>query len=554
MESNRHQGHGQASPCFAVATPMPRHRVSALRRSARHRATLALLLLIGLITVAYYFSWWFEDARIDSAPHALAFVAAALYQGMQLFLCWFLYWKAEGRRAPPIPPAASPEPLVPIPEVDVFVPVYREPYHVVEAALRAARDMKLPHRTVLLDDDRDPEMRALAAQLGVGYRVRSSNEDAKAGNVNAALADSTAEIVAIFDVDHRPKPDFLAKTLGYFRDPGLGFVQVMLTFDNEQESWVARAAAESTIEFFNPTCLGMDAVGSTTLIGSNALIRTEALRQIGGYRPGLAEDLATSVALHAAGWKSVYVHEPLAPGLAPSDLASWFAQQLKWSRGVFEVVLVDYPRLWRRLTAAARACYVVRGSYYLIGILVAVHLWLTTAAILLGQWSGDADFASYDFASYIEHALPLLAAILLIRQTVMRHVAYPGTPTRPLWRPVLLVAATWPVYLAGLVLTLLRVPIRYRPTPKARGRAVRIAWVLPQLAAVVLLVAGIALAGPTVSPWLLFFAFVQLVSQACVPVIAAAERLAGAGAEPPQKAELDGKRVSEPIARPGVAS
>ena len=518
-------------------------RASARTRRAR-RATLAILLLTGFVTVVYYFSWWFQGSRIDSVPHAVALVAAALYQGMQLFLWWFLYWEAEGRRAPPIPPAASPEQLAAIPAVDVFVPVYREPYHVVEAALRAARDMKGPHRTVLLDDDRDPEMRSLAALLGVGYRVRSSNKDAKAGNVNAALADSTAEIVVIFDVDHRPKPDFLAKTLGHFRDPRIGFVQVMLTFDNEQESWVARAASESTIDFYNPTCLGMDAVGSATLIGSNALIRTAALRQIGGYRPGLAEDLATSVALHAAGWKSVYVHEPLAPGLAPGDLASWFAQQLKWSRGVFEVVLVDYPRLWRRLTTAARACYVVRGSYYLLGIVVAVHVWVTSAALLLGQASAEADFASY-----VQHALPLLVAILLIRQAVMRHVAYPGTPTRLLWRPVLLVTATWPVYLAGLVLTLLRVPIRYRPTPKARGRAVRVAWILPQLAAVILLLVGIAVAGPTVSSWLLFFAFVQLVSQVCVPVIAAAERLAPAAATPLPEAQRGGEPASAPITR-----
>src|SRR5262245_2433975 len=204
MKSTGNPSPGHASPCVPVAapTPMPRPQASARTMRARHRASLALLLLTGLVAVSYYFSWWFEDARTGSALHVVAFVAAALYQGMQLFLCWFLYWKAEGRRATPIPPASSPEQLVATPEVDVFVPVYREPHHVVEAALRAARDMELPHRTVLLDDDRDPAMRALAAELGVDYRVRIGNKDAKAGNVNAALAESTAEIVVIFDVDH----------------------------------------------------------------------------------------------------------------------------------------------------------------------------------------------------------------------------------------------------------------------------------------------------------------------------------------------------------------
>src|SRR5262247_1948081 len=98
MESNG-KGPAQVSPCVTVAaaTPMPRHQTPAWTRRTRHRATLALLLLIGFITVVYYFSWWLEDARIGSTPHLVALVAAALYQGMQLFLCWFLYWKAEDR-------------------------------------------------------------------------------------------------------------------------------------------------------------------------------------------------------------------------------------------------------------------------------------------------------------------------------------------------------------------------------------------------------------------------------------------------------------------------
>src|SRR5690606_40688904 len=61
-----------------------------------------------------------------------------------------------------------------------------------------------------------------------------------------------------------------------------------------------------------------------------ALIRRTALESINGYQPGLAEDLATSLQLQAAGWHSVYVPHPLAPGLAPPDLAAWFVQQFKW--------------------------------------------------------------------------------------------------------------------------------------------------------------------------------------------------------------------------------
>src|SRR5215210_8599968 len=134
----------------------------------------------------------------------------------------------------------------------------------------------------------------------------------------------------------------------------------MLTFSNGSESFVARAATETGIEYYNPTSIGADALGGVALVGSNALIRRTALDSIAGYHPGLAEDLATSVALHAAGWQSAYVPEPLAPGLSPPDVPAWFAQQLKWARGVFELLLTVYPRAFSRLTWGQRLSYAVR--------------------------------------------------------------------------------------------------------------------------------------------------------------------------------------------------
>ncbi|NIM61665.1 MAG: glycosyltransferase, partial [Acidobacteria bacterium] len=94
------------------------------------------------------------------------------------------------------------------------------------------------------------------------------SRDAKAGNINAALRETDADVIVVFDVDHVPEPQFLERSLGYFEDPEIGFVQVMLTFSNGRTSWFARAAGESCFDFFNPTSMGMDRLGSATLIGS----------------------------------------------------------------------------------------------------------------------------------------------------------------------------------------------------------------------------------------------------------------------------------------------
>ena len=163
--------------------------------------------------------------------------------------------------------------------MDVFVTACGEEYALIERAVVAACTMRGNHKTWLLDDGHDPALARLAKQLEVGYLTRQDRQNAKAGNLNAALARTDGDIVVMFDIDHAPKLNFLERTLGYFRNPELGFIQVMLTFENDQDGWVAQAAGESIHDFYNPTSIGADGVKSATLIGTNALIRRKAMNQ-----------------------------------------------------------------------------------------------------------------------------------------------------------------------------------------------------------------------------------------------------------------------------------
>jgi cellulose synthase (UDP-forming) len=273
---------------------------------------LRLFILGGVLALLIYLSWLADVRRWYSPLPLLVLITAVVYASIQLLGNWYLYLRA---RCPISPTHPTPDLTV-----DVFVTTYDEPIEMVERNLKAACAMKGPHRTWLLDDSANPALEHLAAQLGAGYLARDNRRHAKAGNINAALAQTTGEIVVIFDTDHVPTEEFLERTLSHFCNPKMGFVQVMLTFNNGEESWVARAAMETSLEYYNPTSLGNEAVGGTTLMGSNALLRRAALESIGGYQPGLAEDLATSIHLHAAGWQSAYVAEPLAPWHCPAKL------------------------------------------------------------------------------------------------------------------------------------------------------------------------------------------------------------------------------------------
>ena len=439
---------------------------------------LKFMIWGGFLALGYYFLWWFDHANSLNIWLVLWFLAAALYAGVQLVANWLLYWVAQK----PSPPPPVDQNL----SIDVYITTYHEPAELVRQSLQAACALKLDHRTWLLDDGADSTLATLAELLGAGYLTRADSANAKAGNLNAALARTSGDIIAIFDVDHVPQPDFLERTVGYFSDPRIGFIQVMLTFSNSGDSWVAKAAAETSLDFYNPTSLGAYEIGGATLMGSNALIRRKALESIGGYQPGLAEDLATSIALHAAGWRSAYVAEPLAPGLAPPDLAAWFTQQLKWARGVFELLLTAYPRSFLRLTWGQRLSYAVRMTKYWIGPAVCFHLFATIGILIFGNFDTRAIFHEY-----LRHITPLVFFDVLIRHIAVRIFRHTNTPGAALTRAITLVYATWPIYLFAWMMAVLRLPIRFQSTPKHIAGGMNPVWLLPQILALAALIGGI---------------------------------------------------------------
>lgn len=454
-----------------------------------------LLIILGLGSLLYYYSWWGRFHGWELLWWIPVFAFAFFYTHAQVLGSWLLYLFARL----PLLAKSAPSDLT----VDIFVTAYHEPYELVKRTLTAACAMKGPYRTWLLDDGHDPALARLANELGAGYLTRADRKDAKAGNVNAALAQTNGDVIAIFDVDHTPSPEYLERALRPFIDPTVGFVQVMVTFGNQDESWTARAATETSLDFYNPTSFGMEAVGGTTMMGSNALIRREALNDIGGYHPGLAEDLATSLALHAAGWKSAYVAEPLAPGMAPPDLSAWFTQQFKWARGVFELLVTAYPRLLPKLNWGLRLSYGVRMTKYLIGPIVCVHLFIALAALFAGE------SARQGLLDYLIHLSPVILCDILIRQSALRTWRHPSVPPTSLWSAVTLVVTTWPVYTLAWIMALLRLPLSFRLTPKQTSGRINPIWLLPQLATLLLLIVGsvtMVITSTSLHIWMLLFA------------------------------------------------
>ncbi|HSP35601.1 MAG TPA: cellulose synthase catalytic subunit, partial [Thermoanaerobaculia bacterium] len=360
---------------------------------AWQRWILGLCLFLGVWSVIYFGVWWF---RLEHVNHKFLFVLLSLATWYGIFRMMVGWYNAFHLEHPPIVP--SREGL----SVAVFTTSSPgEPYEMFVRTLSALSAVRYPHTTYLLDDTRDPRFAALASEMGAVHLEIVDVPGAKAGKINEALERTTEEFIVVLDPDHIPLPNFIDRVIGYFDDASVGFVQVSQAYYNAGESFVARAAAEQTFSFYGPIMQGMQGTGTAVAIGANCTIRSKALESIGGHGIGLAEDLVTSIRLHAAGWKSVYVPEVISRGLVPSDLGSFLKQQLKWARGVHEVLFREYPRAFWRLTAHQKISYFMIGSYYFVGVTTLIYI--AIPLIYLWTWHQPAAFL---LSQYVRHALP----------------------------------------------------------------------------------------------------------------------------------------------------
>jgi len=336
-----------------------------------------------------------------------------------------------------------------------------EPLTMFDKTLEACANITYPHTTYLLDDTQDPAFRKIAEKHGAVRLNLVGLPGAKAGKVNAALKTIEEDYVLIMDPDHIPFPNFLDKVLGYFRDEKVGFVQVAQAYYNQYRSFTAKGAAEQTYTFYGPTMMGLFGYGSSVAIGANCTFRKKALESIGGHGIGLAEDLVTSIRLHAKGWKSVFTPIVVSRGLVPEDFGSFCKQQLKWSRGVFEVLFSEIPRLYKGLSLWQRLSYFTISTYYLVGLTTFLYI----AIPFLYFWM-DVLPANMDFGEFVINGYPIVIIAVSIYLFVQRWLSHPQAERGFHWRGMILKSATWPVFLLGTLLALVNAEIPYIPTAK----------------------------------------------------------------------------------------
>ncbi|MDO9379229.1 MAG: glycosyltransferase [Nocardioidaceae bacterium] len=259
------------------------------------QALLRLMVVVVVVLGVNYVTWrWLFSVNWSAWPIAVPLVVAETYSLVDSLLFCLTMWRRKER--------GEPDPPDPEATVDVLVTTYNEPLDLVMTTARAAKAISFPHETWILDDGNRPELRALAESEGIGWITRSADWDdrprhAKAGNINNALLATEGEFLLILDADQVPEPQILDRTLGYFRDERMAVVQTPQFFVNVPDDDPLGSQAPL---FYGPIQEGKDGWNAAFFCGSNAVLRREALMQLGVWRYAGEIEIAVHRALRTS--------------------------------------------------------------------------------------------------------------------------------------------------------------------------------------------------------------------------------------------------------------
>ena len=342
---------------------------------------------------------------LESAPESavvalyLAVMVVLAGYGLHRYQLIHLYFRHRG--------SARPEPSArfdTLPAVTVQLPIYNEQF-VVEQLIESVCRLDYPRERLqiqVLDDSTDETetvaRAAVARWAALGYPVeyihRGHREGFKAGALENGLARARGELIAVFDADFEPSPDFLHQTVHYFTDPQVGMVQGRWTFRNREHSLLTRVQAvlldghfvfehgarARSGRFFN-------------FNGTAGVLRRTMIEDAGGWQHDtLTEDTDLSYRAQMRGWKFLYAPHVEVASELPTDLTSFQVQQARWAKGLIQTARKILPALLKTGLPAkvkVEACFHLTANLsYPLVVLLSVLL-LPAVVVRFYHWNWE---------------------------------------------------------------------------------------------------------------------------------------------------------------------
>ena len=285
------------------------------------------------------------------------------------------------------------------PAVCIQLPVFNEA-KVIERLLQSIEQIQYPRAELsvqILDDSTDQTkqiiqdfLRRDGLEKEYSYLHRENRTGYKAGALEAGLEKTDAELIAIFDADFIPDPDFLEKTVGYFKQAELAYVQGRWTFVNKMKSLLTLAQSVLINAHFlvEHPCRAMWA--HFNFNGTAGVWRKSAIIAAGGWQHDtITEDLDLSYRAAMAGYKGLYLRDITVPSELPEDIAAFKSQQYRWMKGSAQVFKKLAAKILRsdfsKLEKAEALMHLSANFCYPLMLLIAV---LMVPVVYLREYYG----------------------------------------------------------------------------------------------------------------------------------------------------------------------
>ena len=193
----------------------------------------SIFRLIGIITIVFgghYIGWRWLYSLNDQAPiFSLALITAETMAYLGLILFIMSLWTEIPIKELEEMRGCIKAKRTFVPSVDIFIETYNEDPELVRLSIQDAKQVIYSDLNkvciYVLDDGNRPEMEKIAVEENVEYLSRENNLGYKAGNLSNGLYHSNGEFIVVCDADTRLYQDFLEKTIGFFDNPSVAWVQ-----------------------------------------------------------------------------------------------------------------------------------------------------------------------------------------------------------------------------------------------------------------------------------------------------------------------------------------
>ncbi len=329
----------------------------------------------------------FPISSFKTLPLTILIFPAELFSF--LFAMYFVYNLLTDKYRPP---RANPLLNRSNTPVALLVPVYHEPYEIVDRTLLACSKViwKGGTHIYLLDDSTNPESKLQMAQLARKYNAtivrRTDRVGYKAGNLNNAVKNAIKEpFFAIFDSDQAPEPEFLEETMDQFSDTTVGFVQTPQHYIQDK-TILQRAAKIGTNIFYHTQCLSKSNDDAIPYCGTNLVVRASVYRAVGGFSYYTStEDIDLGLKMNSRGFKGVYIPKILVHGFSPPDFKAYSSQQYRWANGNLAILRENFLNLLRgNFPLKYQVHMFFTLGWWLIGIVTLIYMIVPVISLFLG--------------------------------------------------------------------------------------------------------------------------------------------------------------------------